>query len=147
MSVSSVCPRCYQSDGYVNIGRSHIGICKTHRLKWGIGAKLFSSWQDETQADWDRNEAMIAGYREIEPAEDPRDEAKYTLRNFRDSLDALYGSNVEMNPDADLGDLIMLTRLVKQLNGLLERVAVKPEPPEFKPQFAGVNPELEQIPF
>jgi hypothetical protein len=43
-----VCPICNETDGYVNIGRDHIGHCEEHRIAWQIGANLFSSWRHET---------------------------------------------------------------------------------------------------
>ena len=45
------CPECGDQDGYTNVGRSHWIFCIAHRTKWCIGANLFSSWRDETEAE------------------------------------------------------------------------------------------------
>jgi hypothetical protein len=60
------CPEC-GNNGYVNIGRSHWNICEDHKVKWSIGANLFSSWHDETEEDWKRNASLIADFKEVEP--------------------------------------------------------------------------------
>jgi hypothetical protein len=46
-----VCPHCGKNDGYLNVGKGHWFFCKEHRLKWLIGANLFSSWRDQTEAE------------------------------------------------------------------------------------------------
>ena len=61
------CPQCRGSDGFLNLGRSHWGLCDAHQVKWPIGSNLFSSWQDETEADWARNASKLDGYVEVEP--------------------------------------------------------------------------------
>ena len=61
------CPHCMGSDGFLNIGRDHWGICRKHQAKWYIGSNLFSGWRDETEEDWLRNSYKIAGYRQVEP--------------------------------------------------------------------------------
>ena len=49
------CPECGDQDGYTNVGRSHWVFCKAHRTMWCIGANLFSSCQDETEAEQRRD--------------------------------------------------------------------------------------------
>ena len=61
------CPECGESDGYLNVGRNHWAVCDTHQTKWPIGANLFSSWHDETDADWKCNAEKLAGYGEVKP--------------------------------------------------------------------------------
>jgi hypothetical protein len=46
-----VCPKCCQTDGYLNIGESHWFFCREHKLKWCVGWNLFSSWQHETEEE------------------------------------------------------------------------------------------------
>lgn len=61
------CPECGQNDGYLNIGRTHVFFCETHETAWAAGSNLFSSWHDETKADWQRNEERLATYSTVEP--------------------------------------------------------------------------------
>jgi len=61
-----VCPECGKVE-YVNIGRQHWMFCLEHKVKWLIGSNLFSSWRDETEAEWQRNAEVLEGFREIEP--------------------------------------------------------------------------------
>ena len=46
-----VCPTCKRTDGYVNAGKGHWGVCNTHKVLWFIGSNLFSSWKDETEEE------------------------------------------------------------------------------------------------
>ena len=48
------------------MGGHHFVVCKRHRLAWYVGANLFSSWRDEDEATWDRNEEVIRTCREVE---------------------------------------------------------------------------------
>ncbi len=71
------CPECGETNGYLNVGRSHWFVCDAHRTKWFIGENLFSSWRDESEADWRRSAEKLAGHREVkpiypEPTEDER---------------------------------------------------------------------------
>jgi hypothetical protein len=50
-----LCPTCKKTDGYVNVGRSHWFICEEHRVRWCIGANVFSSWRDETESEQQRH--------------------------------------------------------------------------------------------
>ena len=59
------CPKCGGNDGVLNIEREHWARCDKHQLTWMVGENLFSSWRDETQADWDRNLALIWNYGSI----------------------------------------------------------------------------------
>lgn len=61
------CPHCGQTDGYLNVGKSHYFTCKTHRVYWGIGSGLFSSCQYESQAKWKKNAQMLEQFTEVEP--------------------------------------------------------------------------------
>jgi len=64
-----VCPRCRRNDGYINAGRSHWFFCKEHRVKWCVGANLFSSWRHETEAEQRRvyDEIGLGEFEQIEP--------------------------------------------------------------------------------
>jgi hypothetical protein len=63
------CPRCHQTDGYVNVGASHWFVCDKHKTKWFIGENLFSSAMDETlQQQRERLKKMgFDSYEEVEP--------------------------------------------------------------------------------
>jgi len=50
-----LCPICKKTDGYLNVGRSHWFICEEHRVRWCIGANIFSSWRDETESEQQRH--------------------------------------------------------------------------------------------
>ena len=64
------CPVCRQTDGYMNVGRTHWFVCDTHRTKWCIGMNLFSSWHEETEDEWRINEKKLQSYREVTPVYD-----------------------------------------------------------------------------
>jgi hypothetical protein len=61
------CPHCGKADGCLNIGKSHWGFCRAHGVKWCIGVNLFSSWQFQTDAEWEGNAAALAGLVETDP--------------------------------------------------------------------------------
>lgn len=61
------CPHCGQTDGYLNVHKEVWFRCDRHHTKWCAGSGLFSSWMDETEADWNRNAALLAGYVELKP--------------------------------------------------------------------------------
>ncbi len=60
------CPYCGGYDVFLNIGRDHWIICRTHQVKWHIGSNLFSNWRNETEEQWLRNTYELVGYREVE---------------------------------------------------------------------------------
>lgn len=47
---------------YLNIGRHQWAYCDVCKLKWYVGSNLTSSWQDEDEADWAWNAALLAEY-------------------------------------------------------------------------------------
>lgn len=61
------CPECGKTEGYRNVGRDHWFFCLAHKTRWCVGSNLFSSWRYETEDDWRRNRAMLAGFREVAP--------------------------------------------------------------------------------
>jgi len=62
-----VCPVCFASDGYLNVGSTHWFVCHEHRVRWYAGSNLFSSWRRESQAQWDENWDRIRAYPDVEP--------------------------------------------------------------------------------
>ena len=51
---------------YLNIGRAHWMVCDKCRIKWLIGANLFSSWRYQNPDVWRANEVKLRKYREID---------------------------------------------------------------------------------
>ena len=66
-----VCPECHHTDGYLNVRKSHYGTCHKHKTCWSIGSGLFSSWQSENEAEWEKNSRLLDGYRKVEPLNAP----------------------------------------------------------------------------
>ena len=60
------CPECGGCDGILNIFKAHVAYCDAHRTRWDIGWNLFSSWQHEDEATWDRNAHHLAPYRDVD---------------------------------------------------------------------------------
>lgn len=61
------CPYCGETTGFFNIGREQWCYCDRHQTKWCFGENILSSWRDETEDDWLRNEYRYGRYREVEP--------------------------------------------------------------------------------
>lgn len=61
------CPHCHETDGCLNVQSTHWFVCDKHKVAWCIGSNLFSSWQDETKEDWERNAAKLDSYEEVKP--------------------------------------------------------------------------------
>ena len=51
---------------YLNVGRGHWMVCDKCRIKWFIGANLFSSWRYQNEDTWIANEKKLRKYREID---------------------------------------------------------------------------------
>ena len=62
-----VCPKCYGSDGNLDIGPDHWFHCRKHKLKWSIGSNLFSAWVTEDESIWAANAQFLAGYKQVNP--------------------------------------------------------------------------------
>jgi len=61
------CPACGSiGRKFLNIGRDHWKYSEKHGLKWNIGSNIFSSWREETEDDWARNEEVLMRCREVE---------------------------------------------------------------------------------
>jgi ribosomal protein L37AE/L43A len=63
-----VCPECGFHDGYLNVRKNIWFVCDQCKTKWSGGYGLFSSWEEETEADWERNLALLDTYRTVESA-------------------------------------------------------------------------------
>ena len=62
-----LCPDCHAAPSYRNVNRTHVAHCEKCRVKWIIGANLFSCWRGESEADWKANANFLADFREVEP--------------------------------------------------------------------------------
>ena len=62
---TGTCPECHETSGYLNVHKTHWFFCEEHKTVWGGGYNLFSSWQDETEADWQANAEKLSDYREV----------------------------------------------------------------------------------
>jgi hypothetical protein len=71
------CPECGKCDRILNVGRDHWSVCFEHKNKWHVGSNLFSSWREETETDWERNERLLLDCVTVEPLPptDPNDYA------------------------------------------------------------------------
>jgi hypothetical protein len=65
------CPTCCKNDGYLNVYSGNYVVCHEHRVFWLVGTNLFSDWRDETKSDWERNQALLADYQQVEPLGNP----------------------------------------------------------------------------
>ena len=74
------CPKCGESDGYLNVWREHWAICHEHRTKWAIGSNLFPLGQDENMEVWEQNADELSYYRLVEPSlqHEPTDRENHT---------------------------------------------------------------------
>ena len=68
-----LCPDCHAEPAIRNVNRTHVAHCEKCRVKWIIGANLFSSWRGESEADWEANAAFLVDFREVEPYFTPKD--------------------------------------------------------------------------
>ena len=101
------CPECGQASVYVNIGREHWFYCDEHRVKWCVGANLFSSWRYQGPAQWEENHRKLQGYREMLPASTDR-RGGLPLRN----------AQADRKPPALFRDTTMnLFRWIRSLTG------------------------------
>ena len=51
----------------MNVGPAHYFVCHEHRTRWMAGYNLFSTWRQQTVADWHSNQQEIADYDEVQP--------------------------------------------------------------------------------
>lgn len=62
-----LCPHCHREPEYVNVCKENYAICSDHKVFWWIGHGIFSSWQEETEEDWQRNTELLKGCERVEP--------------------------------------------------------------------------------
>ncbi len=48
------------------MSRSHWFSCDDCMVRWAVGANLMSSWQYETQAEWERNAEDLIAFMEAQ---------------------------------------------------------------------------------
>jgi hypothetical protein len=61
-----VCPVCGKHNGYVNVGRAHFSVCHQHKSYWWLASNHFSSWEEQTEAEWDANAGLLGSYKRVE---------------------------------------------------------------------------------
>ncbi len=61
------CPECGCHDDYKNVRSYHWFFCKQHKVKWLAGVNLFSSWRQETVADWQLNDNFLKNFVVVVP--------------------------------------------------------------------------------
>lgn len=68
-NVFGVCPTCNKTDGYANAGKMHIFFCIEHRVRWTVGANLFSSWREQSEDEQRHiyDTVGLGDFTEIEP--------------------------------------------------------------------------------
>jgi hypothetical protein len=76
-----VCPECGDDWHHCNVGKSHFGYCDHCSTFAPIGVNLFSSWQKETNEQWERNRQRLDGMREVRSAGSKR-EVRARLRKI-----------------------------------------------------------------
>ncbi len=59
------CPVPGHENYYLNVGRAHWMVCDECRIKWLIGANLFSSWRTESRQIWQQNFEKMKDYKEV----------------------------------------------------------------------------------
>jgi hypothetical protein len=62
-----VCPVCYKNNDWLNIGKVHWFVCHDHKMAWMVGANLFGNWRRESEEIWEKNDALLANYKIVEP--------------------------------------------------------------------------------
>jgi hypothetical protein len=59
------CPILTHENYYLNISRGHWMVCDECKIRWFIGANLFSSWRNQTKTTWKKNFIKIKDYEKI----------------------------------------------------------------------------------
>ena len=61
-----VCPVCRRGgELMVNFGREHWVVCRRDRVRWCFGENLFSSWRNQSEADYRANLARYGSFRVV----------------------------------------------------------------------------------
>jgi hypothetical protein len=74
-SALGFCPECKQPFEYLNIGSDQMAYCHQCQTKYKAGVNMFSTWLDEQEAKWRRNQKRLANYRTVKPLAEAPDEA------------------------------------------------------------------------
>lgn len=64
------CPVCGEA-AHMNYHKTNLACCLKHKVFWVVGGNLFSSWRNESEDDWHRNKARIAGCVQVSPFCEP----------------------------------------------------------------------------
>jgi len=60
------CPQCFSKVKVLNIGRNHYCYCEQCKIKYLEGNNLYSSWREESKADWERNAVFLSKFKLID---------------------------------------------------------------------------------
>lgn len=61
-----VCPKCFQTDGCLHVGKDEWFVCHEHKAKWHVGENLFSAWRGMMDEEFGRNHVLLDSYEGIE---------------------------------------------------------------------------------
>ena len=87
MSTTDYCPLCNNAAaGILNVGRDHYAVCHDCRAYQYIGSNLFSAWRNEEPADWERNEKILAIYKNATAANTADSERHAQYMGYLESL-------------------------------------------------------------
>ena len=64
--LGGVCPKCHDTNGYLNVENSHFGVCDEHKVYWVIGGNLFSCWMYEDETIWQENRELLESYEGVD---------------------------------------------------------------------------------
>lgn len=65
------CPLCRRIEAQLNVYKANYMVCHTHKTVWCVGVNLLGTWRWESEDIWERNEALLASYTEVEPLDNP----------------------------------------------------------------------------
>lgn len=63
-----LCPVCYSTPIFRNVGSVHFACCDRDRVCWSVGSNLFSAWREQSENIWQENERLLLTYKRVDPA-------------------------------------------------------------------------------
>ncbi len=124
-----LCPRCHSTDGYVNFGLDHWFTCNAHKVRWGSGGNVFSSWKYESEEEQRKTRAQYGDYEEVEPyfypdsqATEPVVETSAELEGRKKEEDDLDLPVLYLSGDLPFATRIRSTRFLPELTGIRAQI-------------------------
>jgi hypothetical protein len=145
-SALGFCPECKQPFKYLNIGSDQMAYCHQCQTKYKAGVNMFSTWLDEQEAKWRRNQKRLADYKVVEPLIDAPEEANaetaeestFSADELKTISDALGYTieeieRIEKKPNHKNGHITALMRrrnrdLARKVNKLLAASDIDSDP-------------------